>query len=767
MDLEEKILELLKRGGSAMKAEEIYDRIGGKQTATFSKLKKTFPRLLRAGRITCIKGNRYCIPQTANLYIGHIFFSPSGTAKFFADKTDGTRDETCEPVRILPENTKTALHGDRVEIRIDPPKKRPKRDSRGRVIRYRDDCDYGTVIKILERAITKTTGTYRVSRYGCFVTPDDPHLTRDISVPAAEQCRIFPLPRDGDKVAVELQEWEHQNEAPRGEVVEVLGAAHTPMAEYKGILYRYDLNPTFPQEVCNQVAQYGDSVPEKELKGRLDCRKIFTVTIDPDDAKDFDDALSLENLSDGTVRVGIHIADVSHYVATGTPLDIEARSRGNSTYLVGTVVPMLPHRLSSGLCSLMENETRLCKSVFVTFDADAQIVKTEFANTAIRSDKRLNYGQALAILQGADNKTLRALPAVPAHISGHPGRRLDEVSDAELDKMREHVTRLGKIAKKLRERRMLAGALDLNSSEVKIYCDADGYADEIVKIEQDESHQLVEEFMLVANEAVATVFSRERIPYIARVHDKPEPSKLKELREDMLAAGIKTGDLSKREEIIKLLGILKSRSDGYVLRIRFLKSMKQACYRARADGHYGLAKTYYAHFTSPIRRYADLTVHRALDFYLQKNHLPTAASKRVPAPQISLLAGTAEQISDSERKSVEAERDSQKIKLLEFFDREARRKEKRDFEAVITDFSNKGILVELVVSQAFGMVRFSTLNDFFKILDDRQRVLGSASRRQFRIGQHIRVCVAAVDHFMRTIDFTLAGTGKKTSKIRR
>ncbi len=767
MELEAAILNFLQRNGGAMKVEEIYDQIGGKQIATFSRVKKAFPRLVRAGKLACIKGNRYCIPQTANLYIGHVFFSPSGLAKFFADKPDGTRDDGREPIRILPENTKTAMHGDRVEIRIDPKKSRSKRDKRGRIIRYREDCDYGTVIKILERATLKTTGTYHVSRYCCFVTPDDPHLTRDIVVPAPERTQVFPIPRDGDKVAIELLEWEHQSEPPRGEVVEVLGTAHTPMAEYKGILYRYNLNPAFPQAVNQQVDQFAPSVPASELKGRLDCSNIFTVTIDPDDAKDFDDALSLEKLPDGNTRIGIHIADVSHYVATGTPLDAEARSRGNSTYLVGTVIPMLPHALSSGLCSLMENEIRLCKTVFVTFNSHAEIVETKFANTFIRSNKRLNYGQAFAMLQGASNDDLRSLPAVPAHISGHPGRALAELSDEELTQLRDAVGTFWQIAKQLREQRLAAGALDLNSSETKIYCDAEGYADHIVKVEQDESHQLVEEFMLIANEVVARAFSKNNLPYIARVHDKPEPSKLQELREEMLAVGIKIGDLSKRSEITKLLAIFKTRDDGHVLRIQFLRSMKQACYRAHADGHYGLAKQYYAHFTSPIRRYADLTVHRTLDFYLQKNHLPTAPKNRVPATNIATLAGTAEHISDTERNSIEAERDSTKIKLLEFFDREVHKKEKQTFDAIITDFSNKGMLVELSVSQAFGMVRFSSMNDFYTLLDNNKRAVGTGSRQQFKVGQTIQVQVAAVDNFMRTIDFILAkstGTQKTPNK---
>lgn len=764
MEIENEILELMQRKDYVpLRLDELYKAIGG-SGKVFSRLKKILPRMVRDGKIAQVKRDRYCLPSDANLISGRIHFRFGGSAKLIPD-TPADGSEPHPPVHIRAEDTGVALPGDHVVVRIE--KKRRKGGFRESYAAD-DNFEFGAVVKILERAFTTTTGTLHCTRYAWMVTPDDPKIGMEILVQDPARSPLFPQPKDGEKVIVRLNEWKRRNENPTGEIEKVLGVSHTPLAEYRAILYRYNLSPKFPEPVNRELSGLAEALSPKEMKGRKDIRDIFTITIDPDDAKDFDDALSLEFLDGGKRRVGIHIADVSHYVRPGTALDAEARARGNSTYLVGTVIPMLPHALSSGLCSLVENENRLTKSVFITFSASNEVLSAEFANTVIASRKRLTYGQAMALMREDDNAAIRAIPPVPAHQSGHPGRALADLSDTELDELRNHVRALDQIAQHLRAGRMQAGALDLDMPEVKIYVDADGYADRIAQTFHDESHQLVEEFMLLANETVAREFSWAKLPYISRVHDQPEPEKLSDLREELLDAGIKVGDLTKRSEVVRLLKVLNTREDAYPLRIRFLRSLKQACYRAKADGHYGLSKTYYAHFTSPIRRYADLTVHRIFDFYLQRNRLPTAPAKKLAALSVSELTATADHISDTERSSMEAERESTKIKLLEFFEREAERKKKNVFEAIITDIRSRGLFVELKVSQAFGLVPLSSLtDDFYHLVGDGTAVIGRRTKRMFKLGQTVSVEVARVDRFRRMMDFRMVvDADKKSAKVK-
>ena len=567
---------------------------------------------------------------------------------------------------------------------------------------------------------------------------------------------LTPAPKPGDKVVVRLDAWERRNLSPTGTVTEVLGVTHTPMAEYLAILRRYGLRPEFPPAVAAEANAFGKVVTKADCVGREDFRAIPTITIDPDDAKDFDDALSVQRMPDGNVRVGIHIADVSAYVKTGSPLDVEARERGNSTYLVGTVIPMLPHALSSGLCSLVEAEDRLVKTVICEFTPDAQLVKTEFANSVIRSVKRLTYKQAYAFLQHLTKDQIRALPAPPPHQTGSPGRPLAELTDAELDLVQGMIDDLWNIAKVLRAERFRAGSLDLEMKEIKIYCDKDGWADRTEVVQHDESHQLIEEFMLLANESVATALDKASIPHVNRVHDDPDPEKLAALREELAGNGFKVGDLTHRSEMVKLLASLKDREDGYTIRIQLLRSLKQACYRPSPDGHFGLAKRHYSHFTSPIRRYSDLLEHRIFDAFIQKQGVRSAPKEPLRSPGLSELTRSCEHISITERNSSEAERDSVKIKLLELFEREAARPDKRPFEATITDVKPHGLMVELNASQAYGLVHMSTLTDDYYRLNDRGNMLvGSRTGRKFMPGGVIQVTVDRVDRFKRQVDFRL------------
>ncbi len=723
--------------------------------------------MLERGEIARLKKDRLCIPEDADLVSGKILFRQSGAASLVPDANPAS--PAAEGYPVSAEDTAVALHGDHVLARIkERGPDRPFRGNRRKRPAYDPDAKPNVrVIRILKRARDTVTGTLEQGRHTTFVIPDDPRIIQDILVPDPKNSGLRPMPKRGDKVVAKLGEWRQRHLNPEGEIVEVLGKTHEPDAEFKAILYKYNLDPKFPAAVERQTENIPDHVQEADCVGRKDCREQFTFTIDPDDAKDFDDALSVESLDDGGIRVGIHIADVSAYVKPGSPLDVEAQERGNSTYLVGTVIPMLPHALSNGLCSLVEAEDRLTKSVFVTFDASAHVVDVEFANTVIRSNKRLTYRQAHAFMQDLDFAAIRQTPMPPKHQTGTTGRSLDAVSDAEMRQLSRDIRLLWDVAAKLRKRRFQKGSLDLDMTEVKIYVDEDGFADRIEKQENDESHQLIEEFMLTANEQVGRVMKRQNTPSIYRVHDEPEEEKLNELRETMIAFGLSCGNLTKPREMAALLKKLKDHPQGYSLKIHVLRSLKQAQYRASPDGHYGLAKTDYTHFTSPIRRYSDLVVHRVFDSYLHK--IQAASAPDQPDLQYSQgkLESIAEHLCITERNSVDAERESVKTKLLEYYERELNREDKRSFKAIITDVKNHGLFVELTDSLAFGMVHISTLDDdFYHPTQDGNALVGRRRKRSYALGQYIMVQVERVDRFKRQIDFRVAAEEDASGKAR-
>jgi ribonuclease R len=727
--------------------------------------------MLERGEIARIKKDRICIPEQADLISGRILFRQSGSATLMPDAQPGLAMAEGYPVSA--EDTGLAMHGDQVLARINERPRQPFRKGGKGGKNQRPAPDPSAkpsvrVIRILKRARESIVGTLDQGRHASFVIPDDPRIIQDFLVPDPKNSGIRPIPKKGDKVVVKMLEWRQRHLNPEGEIIEVLGETHEPDAEFKAILYKYDLNPKFPSLVEKQTENIPDRVREKDIGNRMDCRELFTFTIDPDDAKDFDDALSVEKLSNSKTRIGVHIADVSGYVKPGSPLDVEAQQRGNSTYLVGTVIPMLPHALSNGLCSLVEAEDRLTKSCFITFTDKAEIVDVEFANSVICSNKRLTYAQAYAFMQAQDFDAIRATPLPPKHQTGSTGRPLSELSDEEMTTLQSHIGQLWHIGGQLRSKRFRKGSLDLEMTEVKIYVDEAGFADRIEKQSHDESHQLVEEFMLAANEQVARAMKRENFPCLYRVHDEPEEEKLQELRETMIAFGVPCGNLSKPREMTALLKKLKEHPQGYTLKINVLRSLKQAQYRASADGHFGLAKPDYTHFTSPIRRYADLVVHRVIDNYLHKIGADSALDNPEVRYNTSKLESVGEHLSITERNSVDAERESVKTKLLEFYERQIEQDSKQHFQAIITDVKNHGLFIELTDSLAFGMIHISTLeDDFYHLNSEGTALVGRRKRNTYTLGQHIMVQVERVDRFKRQIDFRVvqsSDSGKSSNK---
>ena len=731
--------------------------------------------LLSQGEVVQIQGDRYALPprkaaapaaapEDDSEVTGRIQFRSGGSAYVVPAADPDADSDAPRPndIQIGPGDTLTALPGDTVVVQLDS-SLRGRRFSAGD---SRNSEPRGRVRRIVERARTEVVGRLAKVRTQYVVLADDPRFPLEVFVTDPALTRLKPTPKLDDKVVASLEPWDDPRKPLRGVLTDVLGKTFEPRAELLGVYRKYHLDPAFPPEVEREVASLADTVQPEQLKGRLDYRQSPVFTIDPDDAKDFDDALSLEPLPDGGLRVGVHIADVSAYVKPGTALDREALKRGNSTYLVGTVVPMLPEKLSNGLCSLVEAQDRLCKAAFLNFDSKGRLLDadTSYADTVIRSYKRLTYKQAYALLFTDSLDAIRALPLPPKHQTGSTGRALASLADSELTALQGWVRQLWQLASRLRRERMAAGSLDLDMPETKVFVDAEGYADRLERIEHDESHQLIEEFMLAANEALARLTRREKMPSIYRVHDDPDGEKLDELRQQLATHGIRVSDLSERKELVRLLKLLADHPQGYTLRTQLLRSLRKAAYRSTADGHFGLHKKDYTHFTSPIRRYSDLVVHRVLAAFLARQGsmvvgdgttTTTRINAKVKPPYTAAKAQEmGEHLSLTEINSAEAERESVKIKLLEFFERELLKKTSTAFEAVITEVRANGFFIELTESMTFGFVPGSALqDDYYAATPDGSALVGRKTKKRYATGTKIQVNVHKVDRVKRLMDF--------------
>src|SRR2546421_3855294 len=713
--IQEQILALL---GSAnyrpLNKSELAKALGRKSGVRMG-LSQVLRDLERAGEIARIRKNRYVLPPAADLIAGKLHIHQAGYGFLISEKP-GELD-----IFIAAENTGTAMHGDRVVARISPD------EPSGRIKGRRE----GRVIRILERAHDTIVGTLQRSRNFYYVIPDDPRIVHDVYVgqvsnsPQGESAVAdLPLaafkiaPQVGDKVVVRLEAWESRHVNPEGEIIEVLGPASAPGIDMLSIIRKYHLPTEFPRDVLDHAKGIPETVDARQFEGREELRGEFIVTVDPDDARDFDDAIHVEKIGGGW-RLGVHIADVAAYVEPDSPLDREARRRGNSVYLPDRVVPMLPERLSNGVCSLNPAVNRLTHSVFLEFTRDGRTKTARFGRTVIRSAWRLTYREAYAILKAPAKDQL--------------GERL-------------HVA--WELASLLRKNRFAQGSLDLDFPEVKVRLDAEGKPILLERIENDESHQLIEEFILAANEAVARELKNRLIPTVYRVHENPDPDKLADYRELVLSYGYKVGDVSKRTELQRLLASLAGKPEEQALKVGLLKSLKRARYAPQPLGHYGLAKNNYTHFTSPIRRYADLIVHRGL---------AERDQSRRPRTDMGSISAIADHISETERVAADAEMDGVKMKKLEFFQRQLDARDPQVFRATVLEVKNFGLVVELPEVVLTGLVHVSSLTDDFYAFDPVQRrLVGRQSRRRFAVGDQLRVFVARVDVFKRQVDFAVA-----------
>ena len=718
--IRDKILDLLREPDYRPRdRNEIAQALGAKDRDRVL-VRGALRELEHAGDIVRIRKNRYVLPSEADLVAGKLSIHQAGFG-FLVPEKPGEAD-----IFIAAENTGTAMNGDRVIVRIS--RDVSPRGGKGRAARPGQRAE-GRVIRILERARDTIVGTLQQSKNFYYVVPDDPRIVHNVYVQIPPPGKLPKMPVRGDKVVVRLEEWQSRHVNPEGEIVEVLGAADEPGIDMLSIIRKYNLPTEFPKSVTDEANRIPKSVEQRMIDGREDLRDKFIVTVDPDDARDFDDAIDVEQTDYGW-KLGVHIADVSAYVTPNSALDREARRRGNSVYLPDRVIPMLPERLSNGVCSLNPDVDRLTFSALIEFDRNGRMKAARFSRTVIRSAKRLTYKDAYAILQ--------------SKLNGELSRRLHGAWE---------------LASLLRRKRFEHGSLDLDFPEVKVYVDANGKPVRLERVENDESHQLIEEFMLAANEAVARELRHRSLPTIYRVHEDPDPEKLGEYREFILSFGYKVGDLSNRKEVQRFLASVRGKPEEQALKIGLLKSLKRARYAVQPLGHYGLAKPNYLHFTSPIRRYADLVVHRSLA------ELSSSRRSKVDVGQLESLAS---HISDTERNAADAEIESVKLKKLQFFQQQLDTRHPQVFRAAIVDVRNYGLVVELPEAVVTGLVHVSALTDDFYHFDPVQRrLVGRRSNRRYALGDQIQVFVARVDIFKQQIDFAIADSAGKGGRGRR
>jgi ribonuclease R len=705
---EELIIEYLKnKAGRPLKIKELARELKIPDV-DYKSFRATVKKLIAAGRVIKLRRNRLGAPSEMNLLVGQISIFRGGYGEIYTESGD--------PVFISPEDTFTALDGDKVMVRVSS--------------KTRDQL-FGKVIKILERAERKIIGIYRVGKHFNFVVPDNKRIHRDIYIPPKLSRRAL----DGERVVASISQWDDPLGNPEGEIIERIGRPGDPGTDLLTVIKSYNLPGEFPRKVIEDAERAAEYFSEEEIKRRRDFTAEPIYTIDPFDAKDHDDALTVEKNERG-YRLGVYIADVSHFVRDGTPLDKEAFNRGNSVYLPGKCIPMLPERLSNDLCSLKPNRRRLVYAVLINFDHSGAVLDWELVEGAIKSRAKLTYEEVQEFFDS--------------------GKATDGVA-----KVAENLLVARELAGILQRRRMADGSLDFDLPEAKIVLNSKGEIIEIGSRIRLESHRLVEEFMLAANKAVALHVFRLGQKFLYRVHDKPDLDKLNAFAYlvSTLGYSFPVSDKIEPIQLSRFLQKLNGKPEEEFLNELMLRSMKKAVYQPQNIGHFGLAFNHYTHFTSPIRRYPDLIVHRLLK-KLKGGRYPDKLAKRLD----TILTNVGNHCSDTERNAEAAEREAVKIKQAAYM---AERIGK-EYDGVISGILSFGFFVKLRDIGAEGMVRLSTLDDDYYIFEEkRYRLVGKRTGRIFRLGDSVRVGVLSVDLIRSEINLFLIENIKRIPRKRR
>ena len=660
------------------------------------------------GEIVRIKKEQYANPKKANLLVGVLDANQKGFG-FVVPAKEGISDD----IYVDSEGLGSAMHGDIVVVRLPSTKKRKK----GRRQRKKES-NVGKIIRVLHRENETIVGTLKKSRHFNYVAPDNSKLPRDIYVSMDDPKGA----EHGDKVIVKIDQWPTRHLHSEGTIVEILGKDGEPAVDIKSIIHQFKLPFEFNESTIAETQDLQQPVSPTEIGARLDLRDELIITIDPDDAKDFDDAISLKKDKKGNWFLGVHIADVSYYVNEDSSVDKEARKRGTSVYLPGTVIPMLPEVLSNGICSLKEGEERLTKSIFFTYSSDGRLVSSEIKHSVINVKKRLTYHIATKVLMESD--------------------------EDDTDPVTNLLLEASKLAKLLYKNRMEEGALELNLPEINIRVGKDGKIDTIEKTTRDISHIIIEEFMIAANQAAATFMHRNNLPSVCRSHPEPDEDEMHDFAEFIFNCKNKRIDPFNKKRLQAFLDEIADHPESYIINLMLLRSMKKAEYSTTETSHFALGLEHYAHFTSPIRRYPDLIVHQLLDLFFQGQ----LKAKSVKASWNEKITSWAKHCCTTEKRAQEAEREIIKLKLLRHMEEHA----DKIMEGIITGIQEYGLFVQIDEFQLDGLVHIKTLTDDFYELDKKKlSLIGSRNGKVYSFGDVVNVKITKIDLLKREVDFVI------------
>jgi ribonuclease R len=652
---------------------------------------------VRIGTLREPERGRFQLKELKTFVTGRVDLTTDGSAFII------TEDEFEADIYVAPRKLRNALHGDTVQVYVYAKQKGGRKKE-------------GEVVEIVERAKMDFTGIVKLSDRFAFFVPDDRKMQHDIFIPLSDLNGA----KDNEKAIAHISEWPEGAKNPIGKIIHVLGKQGDNNAEMNAILADFGFPLAFPKDVEAAAEAIAETIPAAEIAKRRDFRKALTFTIDPFDAKDFDDAISFQKLPNGNYEIGVHIADVSHYVLPDSALDIEAYDRGTSVYLVDRVIPMLPERLSNGLCSLRPNEDKLCFSAVFELDEKAIIHSEWFGRTVIHSDKRFAYEEAQEIIEGKQSD------------------------------FSEEILKLNELAYILRERKFKAGAISFESAEVKFKLDEQGKPIGVYVKERKDAHKLIEDFMLLANRKVAEFVAKKgqgkhKYTFVYRAHDSPKEEALLNFAQFASKFGYKINTQSDKTIAFSLNALLvdvEGKGEQNVLTQLAIRSMAKAIYTTKKSSHYGLAFEYYTHFTSPIRRYPDVMVHRLLAHYLEEGSTANAEHYEKLCVHSSQM----------EKRAADAERASVKYKQAEYLQDNVG----KEFEGIISGVTEWGMYVELVENKCEGMIRLRDINDDFYVLDEKNYcIIGQRKKRKYQLGDKVTIKVKKVDLSKRQIDFSL------------
>jgi len=677
-----------------------YKQVSAKLNLNDQESRETILEILKEGKSAGIflepEKGKFKLKELQNFIIGTVDMTADGSAYIVPE------DEFEKDVFVAPRKLKNALHGDTVKAYVFAKKSGRKND--------------GEVVEIIKRAKSDFTGVIKISDRFAFVIADDKKMMHDIFVPLADTHDA----KNGQRVLVTLSDWPESAKNPIGIVKHVLGNQGENNTEMNAILAQYGFPLEFPPQVEREANAIPEEIPAAEIAKRKDFRNILTFTIDPADAKDFDDAISYQKLPNGNHEIGVHIADVSHYVIQGTDLDKEAYSRATSVYLVDRVIPMLPERLSNGVCSLRPNEDKLCFAAVFELDEQANIQNEWYGRTVIHSDRRFSYEEAQEVIE-------------------------NKAGDCATE-----ILKLNELAYILRDRKFKNGAISFESTEVKFKLDESGKPIGVYVKERKDAHKLIEDYMLLANRKVAEfvakkVKGKNKLTFVYRVHDSPNMETLNTFATFASRFGYKINTKSDKEiakSLNSLMADVEGKKEQNILTSLAIRSMAKAIYSTKKTSHYGLAFEYYTHFTSPIRRYPDVMAHRLLQTYLDGGKSADAEFYEVACVHSSAM----------EKRAADAERASVKYKQAEYLENNIG----TEYKGIISGVTEWGMYVEIEENKCEGMIRLRDISDDFYVLDEKNYcIIGQRKKRKYQLGDEVMIRVKKVDLSKRQIDFTL------------